>query len=72
MKITDMLHDEGNCTVSMWNKDNPNGTRVVVDMSYMTKHEPAIGGYYVEYDDGYKSFSPCETFESGYTPQLES
>ncbi len=31
------------------------------------KHKPVDGGYYVVYEDGYKSFSPAEAFESGYT-----
>ncbi len=31
------------------------------------KHKPQIGGYYVEYEDGYKSYSPAVPFESGYT-----
>lgn len=38
-----------------------------VDYAYMRKHEPHIGGYYVVYKDGYKSFSPAEVFEDGYT-----
>jgi len=38
-----------------------------VDHAYMTKHNPLIGGYYVVYKDGYKSFSPAEAFEEGYT-----
>jgi hypothetical protein len=37
-----------------------------VDLDYMWKHKPQIGGYYVVYKDGYKSFSPAEAFESGY------
>lgn len=28
---------------------------------------PAIGGYFVVYDDGYESWSPAEAFEKGYT-----
>src|SRR5512133_1338340 len=28
-----------------------------VDRHYMDKHSPVIGGYYVVYEDGYKSFS---------------
>ena len=43
------------------------GLRIFVDCSYMEKHKPHVGGYYVEYEDGYKSFSPAEAFESGYT-----
>ncbi len=36
-------------------------------MDYMRKHQPKIGGYFVVYKDGYKSFSPAEAFEEGYT-----
>ena len=39
-----------------------------VDANYMHKHKPEVGGYYVVYEDGYKSFSPAGAFESGYTP----
>lgn len=38
-----------------------------VDHEYMHKHKPQEGGYYVVYEGGYKSFSPAEPFESGYT-----
>lgn len=38
-----------------------------VDYAYVRKHEPKAGGYYVVYADGYKSWSPAEAFESGYT-----
>ncbi|NMA73881.1 MAG: hypothetical protein GX963_06900 [Bacteroidales bacterium] len=38
-----------------------------VDFEYMRKHKPQVGGYFVQYEDGYKSFSPAEPFESGYT-----
>ncbi len=38
-----------------------------VDSEYMAKHKPQSGGYYVVYEDGYKSWSPAEAFESGYT-----
>lgn len=38
-----------------------------VPKSYMDKHNPQAGGYYVVYDDGYKSFSPAKAFEEGYT-----
>ncbi|MCU1338860.1 MAG: hypothetical protein JWO19_4441 [Bryobacterales bacterium] len=38
-----------------------------VDQAYMDKHKPDVGGYYVQYDDGYKSFSPAKAFEDGYT-----
>jgi hypothetical protein len=38
-----------------------------VDAAYVEKHSPKLGGYYVVYEDGYKSFSPAEAFEQGYT-----
>ena len=41
--------------------------RILVSAEYMTKHKPQIGGYYVVYADGYKSWSPAEVFEAGYS-----
>jgi len=38
-----------------------------VDHEYMRKHKPQVGGYYVVYADGYKSWSPADAFEEGYT-----
>lgn len=37
-----------------------------VEHDYVFKHKPEIGGYYVVYKDGYKSFSPAKAFEDGY------
>lgn len=31
------------------------------------KHRPQLGGYFVIYEDGYRSYSPAEAFEAGYT-----
>jgi hypothetical protein len=38
-----------------------------VDADYLKRHKPVPGGYFVVYSDGYRSFSPSEAFESGYT-----
>jgi hypothetical protein len=44
-----------------------------VPLEYLQKHlaglteEQINGGYFVEYYDGYKSFSPRKAFEDGYT-----
>lgn len=38
-----------------------------VDDAYVQKHGPQPGGYFVQYADGYKSWSPAEAFEEGYT-----
>jgi hypothetical protein len=40
---------------------------IKLDAGYVYKHKPEVGGYYVVYDDGYKSFSPAKAFEEGYT-----
>lgn len=39
---------------------------ITVSHSYMLKHNPQPGGYYVVYADGYASFSPAQAFEEGY------
>jgi len=38
-----------------------------VDGQYLRQHRPEVGGYYVVYKDGYKSYSPAKAFEEGYT-----
>jgi len=40
---------------------------IMVDAEYVKKHNPKVGGYYVVYDGGYKSWSPADAFEGGYT-----
>lgn len=40
----------------------------LVPREYMAKHSPHVGGFYVVYKDGYKSFSPKEAFIEGYSP----
>jgi len=40
---------------------------VRVTKGYLEKHNPRAGGYYVLYQDGYKSYSPADAFEGGYT-----
>jgi hypothetical protein len=40
---------------------------IIVDAAYIQKHNPQPGGYYIVYPDGYKSFSPAQAFEEGYT-----
>ena len=38
-----------------------------VEGDYLHKNKPFVGGYYVVYKDGYKSFSPADAFEDGYS-----
>lgn len=34
---------------------------------WIGKHNPQVGGYFVVYEDGYRSYSPAKAFEEGYT-----
>ncbi len=38
-----------------------------VTIDWMTKRGAAVGGYYVQYEDGYTSYSPAGSFEKGNT-----
>lgn len=38
-----------------------------VDADFMRRNKPEVGGYYVVYEDGYKSYSPAKAFEDGYS-----
>jgi hypothetical protein len=38
-----------------------------ISHEYVARHQPQVGGYYVVYKDGYKSFSPAAAFEEGYS-----
>jgi hypothetical protein len=43
-----------------------------VGHNYIGRHNPKVGGYFVEYADGYQSWSPAAAFESGYELIKES
>lgn len=43
------------------------GGQLTVSKEYWGKHAPEVGGYYVEYADGYASYSPAKAFEEGYS-----
>lgn len=47
--------------------ENPGYGPITVPHSYVQKHAPQPGGYYVVYADGYASFSPAKAFEEGNT-----
>ncbi len=46
------------------------GPAVTVDIAFMRRCNPKVGGYYVRYEDGYESYSPAKAFEEGYMPLL--
>jgi hypothetical protein len=69
----------GHCERCEWEKKHGQGMSTTifpadegfgaftVDADYVAKHKPHAGGYYVQYADGYTSFSPAQAFEEGYT-----
>lgn len=44
-----------------------NDENLDVNKEYLDKHKPEAGGYFVLYEGGYRSYSPADAFESGYT-----
>lgn len=47
--------------------EDPGFAEFPVSRDFVLKHEPVAGGYWVQYDNTYQSFSPADAFESGYT-----
>lgn len=45
----------------------PGFAPIPVDAAWYRKHDPEPGGYFIQYADGYTSFSPAGPFEEGYT-----
>ena len=47
----------------------PDGKRIhlSVDLTYMEKHNPQVGGFWMRYPDGYQSWSPAKAFVDGYS-----
>jgi len=43
------------------------GGHVQVTPDLVARGSPVVGDYFVQYDDGYKSWSPAKAFEEGYT-----
>lgn len=40
---------------------------VDVSAEFVERHNPQVGGYLVQYEDGYQSYSPAQAFEAGYS-----
>lgn len=40
---------------------------IMCDAAMFSRYTPVPGDFYVQYDDGYKSFSPAKAFKEGYT-----
>lgn len=65
IKAIEEVYDYTNCT-RLIPEDETYGP-ILVDRRFVKNHQPEAGGYYVVYEDGYKSYSPSDPFEKGYT-----
>lgn len=65
LKIETVLPYEGGVGLTFEDQQFP--IRAFSNDELKNKPTPQSGMYLVRYEDGYFSFSPAETFESGYT-----
>lgn len=47
--------------------EEPGYEPIIVNDSWVQTHHVTIGGYIVQYKDGYVSYSPADVFEDGYS-----
>jgi len=68
LKIAEIAHTADG---GLWIVPKEEGyDRFYVEPKFVPKHDPGRpqpGWYFVEYKNGYKSFSPADAFEDGYT-----
>ena len=63
-KITNIIEAGGSMTLEF---DGGEKVWFPPEDSFPSRHALEVGGYYVVYEDGYRSFSPAKAFEAGYT-----
>ncbi len=66
IKLIEMNVEEGDGSATIIPEEESYAP-FMADKEYMLKHKPHIGGYYIVYKGGYKSFSPAIDFEEGYS-----
>lgn len=64
LKITTIRKENGKITFV---PQNSLFVEFTVTAEYFLNHSPEEGGYWVQYEDGYESFSPADAFEKGYS-----
>lgn len=68
MKIKEILIAPDSAGFALYPEDVENQPFVSVSREFVNKHKPEVGGYFVIYEDGYRSYSPAAAFEAGYSP----
>lgn len=66
LKIRKIILEERNNGTYLIVPDEEYYAPFEISKEYIEKHKPEVGGYYVVYKDGYKSYSPAVAFEEGY------
>jgi hypothetical protein len=66
LRIAKIEHEEGDDAGAIFTPTEDGHAPFHVDHQYLVRHQPQVGGYYVVYEDGYRSYSPAAAFESGY------
>jgi hypothetical protein len=59
--------DNGKVEALMVQTADGTNSEVCPGDGFFARKTPALGDYYVVYDDGYASWSPASAFEDGYT-----
>lgn len=67
LKIKQVNAPTGNDLEGSLEFEDPRYALRSMPLAYFDKHKPEAGGYFVQYEDGYCSFSPGKEFEEGYT-----
>lgn len=62
-RITGIEPGEAGARLLLEGSDSPHH---LVSQDWMNKHNPAVGGYLVSYEDGYLSYCPARAFEPFY------
>ena len=70
LKIKDIQFNENGSAALLPDETVPgqeHAAPFVVSSGFVERHEPEAPGYFVQYEDGYCSWSPVHAFVSGYT-----
>jgi len=67
VRAAKVMQSSSNDARETWSVKLSTGDIRVLDGKRVPDGEIPTGGYFVEYEDGYASWSPCAQFEAGYT-----
>lgn len=68
LKIERLAPADENIGMMVLYPENKAYAPMLLSAEWADKHKPEAGGYWVQYKDGYTSYSPADAFEEGYSP----